>query len=127
MRSIGLEQKIVAVVCAISAGIHAALVQEHFGETLGAGLGFLAATTVLGALALVLSRSPAGAGTLGIAAATFAALIGTYAFAVTTGLPVLHPEADPATGLGIATKAIEAVGLLAASRALVHQPKGRLA
>lgn len=127
MWRIGPEQRIVAVVSAVSAGVHGALVQEHFAETVAAGLGFLAATIVLGALAVGLSRSPAGPMTLTLAGATFAALIGTYAFAVTTGLPILHPGADPLTALGIATKAIEAVGLLAASHAVVHQTKGRLA
>jgi hypothetical protein len=127
MKTIGLEQSVVAVVCAISAGVHAALIREHLAENLGARLGFLAATIALGALAVVLGRRPASTATLAVAAGTFAGLIGAYAFAVTTGLPVLHPDADPLTTVGIATKAIETVGLLAASHALIHEPRGRLA
>jgi hypothetical protein len=49
----------------------------------------------------------------------FAGLLVSYALAVTTGLPVLHPEPEPVEGLALATKAIEAAGLLAAWT-LVH-------
>ena len=42
--------------------------------------------------------------------------------AITTGLPLLHPEVEPVTGLALATKAIEAAALLAAVRLL--RPKG---
>ena len=61
----------------------------------------------------------------------FAGLIGSYVLATTTGVPVLHPELEPVDGLALATKAIEAVGLLAAASLLwrpvpatVPQPKG---
>ena len=37
-----------------------------------------------------------------------------YALAVTTGLPLLHPEPEPVDGLAVVTKAIEAVGLVTA-------------
>ena len=38
--------------------------------------------------------------------------------AVTTGIPVLHPDVDPVEGLAVATKAVEAVGLVIAARGL---------
>jgi hypothetical protein len=51
--------------------------------------------------------------------------------AITTGLPLLHPDPEPVDGLALATKAIEAVGLLTATRLLrrpvaltVPLPKG---
>jgi hypothetical protein len=65
------------------------------------------------------------------AAVVLAGLIGSYAFAITTGLPLLHPETEPVDSLALATKAIEAVGLANAAAviqkpalALILQPKG---
>ena len=48
----------------------------------------------------------------------------SYALAITTGLPVLHPDPEPVDGLALATKAIEAAGLLAA-RACSGDPDRR--
>jgi hypothetical protein len=45
---------------------------------------------------------------------TLADLLAVYALASTTGLPLLHPEPEPVDGLALVTKAIEAVGLVAA-------------
>ena len=42
--------------------------------------------------------------------------------ATTTGFPVLHPEPEPVDGLALATKAIEAVGLVTALSLLRHRP-----
>jgi hypothetical protein len=104
----------VIITCAISAGIHGALAPEHFAEGMGAGIGFVAATVALAALAVALTVRPAGALPLTAAVAVFAGLLASYALAITTGVPVLHPDREPADGLALATKAIEAVGLLAA-------------
>jgi hypothetical protein len=130
-----LERDVLVVACAISAGIHAELAPEHFGEGTGAGAGFLAAAFLLAALAVALTRR-ATAIALGGAAAVLIGLLASYALATTTGLPLLHPTAEPVDGLALATKAIEAVGLLAAVHLLwrgrpvvaeMHlQPKGRL-
>jgi hypothetical protein len=59
---------------------------------------------------------------LGAAAVVLAGLLAAYALATTTGLPVLHPEVEPVDGLALLTKAIEAAGLLAASRLLRRPP-----
>ena len=106
-----LGRDVVILACAISAGIHGALAPAHFAESTAAGLGFAAATVLLG-------------------------LIASYLLAATTGLPVLHPDPEPVDGLALATKAIEAAGLLAALELLRHgrsaatathlQPKGTL-
>jgi hypothetical protein len=45
--------------------------------------------------------------------------------AVTTGVPVLHPEPEPVDGLALFTKAVEATGLAAALNLL--RPKGAFA
>ena len=121
------------VTCAISAGIHGALVPEHFDEGTGAGLGFLAATVVLAALAALLTYRPTQLA-LFTAAAVFAGLIAAYAAVVWAGVPVLHPEREALDGLALFTKAVEAAGLVLAvgllrrpsiAFALSH-PKGTL-
>jgi len=101
----------VIVACAVSAGIHAALAPEHFRETTGAGIGFVAATVVLGVLAVVLTLRPSEPA-FAAAALVFAGLIGSYVLAVTTGIPVIHPDVDSVEGLALATKAIEAGALV---------------
>ena len=50
---------------------------------------------------------------------TMAGLIAAYALAVTTGMPLLHPEVEPVDGLALTTKAFEAVGLVAAAHLLL--------
>ena len=129
-----LKRDFVILACAISAGIHGALVPGHFDEGTGAGLGFAAATAILAGLVVWLTRRRASLPALATAAATFAGLLASYALSVTTGLPVLHPHPEPVDGLALATKAIEASGLLAASSllwlprvtAMTPQPKGTL-
>ena len=129
-----LRGDVVILACAISAGIHGALVPEHFGEGTGAGLGFVAATVALAGLVVWLTRRPADAVALAAAAVTLGGLLASYALATTTGLPVLHPDPEPVDGLALVTKAIEAAGLLAATgllwrsrvSATLPHPKGRL-
>jgi hypothetical protein len=132
MTPAGLRRDAVIVTCAISAGIHGALVPEHFREGTGAGTGFVVATALLAALAVALTHNPSQ---LALAGATvvFAGLIVSYALAVTTGVPVLHPEVEAVDGLALFTKAIEIAGLVAAaslvrrpSLASLPQPRGTL-
>jgi hypothetical protein len=128
-----LRTDLVILSCAISAGIHGALVPDHFEEGTGAGLGFVVATVLLAVLAVVLTREPTQLGLLGTAA-VFAGLITSYTLAITTGFPVLHPDVEAVDGLALFTKAIEAVGLVLAASLLrrpslaisLTQPKGTL-
>ncbi len=55
------------------------------------------------------------------AAVVLFALIVSYSLATTTGLPVFHPDPEPVDGLALATKGIEAVGLLTAT-SLLRRP-----
>jgi hypothetical protein len=107
-----MQRQLLVVTCATSAGIHAALVPQHLEEELGAGLGFLAAALLLavvtGAIVWDVGRAAVGA------AAVLGGLLAVYLPATTTGMPLLHPEPEPITALALATKAIEAVGLLSA-------------
>jgi hypothetical protein len=131
--SLKLKRDLVILACAISAGIHGALVPDHLAEGTGAGAGFAAATVALAAIVVALTLRPEGALVPAVAAAALLGLLASYLLAVTTGLPVLHPEPEPVDGLALATKAIEAAGLLAAldlfwharpGVASVPQPKG---
>lgn len=128
-----LRGHIVVLASAISAGIHGALAPEHFEEGAGVGLGFVMATVLLIGLAVWLTLRPHDRRGIADAALVFAGLIASYALATTTGLPIVHPDPEPVDGLAVATKAIEVVGLLAATSllwrpvALPHrQPKGTL-
>ncbi|HWJ44465.1 MAG: hypothetical protein HOQ03_10690 [Thermoleophilia bacterium] len=108
-----VERDLIVVACAISAGIHAALVPAHLEESTAAGVAFAASAAALAALAVALTRRPSAA-VLRTTAATFAGLVAAYGLAVTTGLPILHPEAEPLEGLALFTKAVELTGLAAA-------------
>jgi hypothetical protein len=110
----GLRTDVVILACAISAGIHAALVPEHWDETKGAGVGFPVSALLLAALMVVLTLRPASRLALAGAALVFIGLVISYVLAVTTGVPVLHPEVEPVEGLAIFTKLVEVVGLAAA-------------
>jgi hypothetical protein len=131
--NVARTSRMVVVASAISAGIHGALAPEHFEEGAGAGLGFVSATVLLFGLAVWLTLRPYDRRGIAGAAILFVGLISSYALATTTGLPVLHPDPEPVDGLAVATKAIEAVGLLAATRLLWRpiavtqtHPKGTL-
>jgi hypothetical protein len=126
-----LKADAVILACAISAGIHGALAPDHFSEGVGAGLGFVGSAVALSGVVVWLTLRPKSSVALAAAAAVFLGLLASYAFAVTNGLPVLHPDPEPIDGLALATKAIEALGLVAASTllwrptaAINSQPKG---
>ena len=110
----------VIVACAISAGIHAALVPGHLEEGAAAAGGFAVSAVLLGALAVAVTRSARPALLAG-AVALLAGLIVSYALAVTTGVPVLHPDTEPVEGLAVFTKVVELLGLLAAADLLAHR------
>ena len=122
-----LRRDVVILACAISAGIHAALAPSHFSKGAAAALGFAAATVALALLTIALTRYPLAELPLALAALTLAGLIASYAFAVATGLPLLHPQAEPIDGLALVTKAIEAAGLGAATTLLWRRPADAIA
>jgi hypothetical protein len=115
-----LERDAVIVACAISAGIHGALVPEHLEEGAAAAGGFAVSAVLLAALAVAVTRSTRPIFLTG-AAAVFAGLIVSYALAITTGIPVLHPDAEPVEGLAVFTKLVELAGLLAATDLLSNR------
>jgi hypothetical protein len=126
-----LRTDIVILTCAVSAGIHGALVPDHFDEGMGAGIGFVVATVLLAALAVALTRNPSQP-VLVATAALFSGLLVSYALVVTTGVPVLHPDVEAVDGLALFTKAVETAGLVTAASLVrrpsltLLQPKGTL-
>jgi hypothetical protein len=127
-----LRTDVIILACAVSAGIHAALVPDHFKEGTGAGVGFVVATVVLAVLAVVLTRNPSQLA-LVATVAVFAGLIVSYALVLTTGVPVFHPDVEAIDGLALFTKAVEAIGLVTATSLIRRpslltalQPKGTL-
>jgi hypothetical protein len=126
-----VKRDLALITAAISAGVHAALVPEHFHERFAAGAGFVGATVLLGALVVWLTYSPRNARAAGALALVFAGLIASWALAVTSGVPVLMPEPEAVDGVAVATKLIEAAGLLLAlglvraeRNGFVLQPEG---
>ncbi len=113
------ERDVLMTACAVSTGVHGALLPDHLAEGAGPGLGFLAATVLLGAVVLAVTRLESTATLLG-AVALLAGLLGSYALAITSGLPLLHPQPEPVDRLALVTKGVEAVGLLAAAHLLLR-------
>jgi hypothetical protein len=111
-----VRRDVVILACAISAGIHGALVPSH-------GLAFAAATVALAGVAVAATLRPAGTTWPAGAVAVLGGLVVAYALTTTTGLPVLHPEREAVEGLALATKAIELVGLLAALSLIRKEPE----
>ena len=127
-----LQRDGLILACAISAGIHAALVPAHLEEGRAAAGGFAVGAILLGALAIALTYR-ATPGLLLAAGALMTGLLVSYALAITTGVPVLNPDVEPVEGLALFTKAVEIAGLAAAADLLVTRtqliprPRGVLA
>jgi hypothetical protein len=134
MSGVELRRDLLILACAISAGIHGALVPSHLEEGREIGAAFAVATLLLAASAAAVSLRPRSALAAAAATGVLGGALVLYVLAITTGLPVLHPHPEPADTLGIATKAIEAVGVLAGSTLVGRRgvvltflrPKGRL-
>jgi hypothetical protein len=124
--SVSVRRDVVILACAISAGIHGALVPEHLGESAAAGWAFAASTVILALVAVALTQWPVARAPLVPAAALLGSLLVAYALAITTGVPLLHPEPEPVEGLALVTKAIEAAGLVAAWTLLRGERAGAL-
>ena len=107
-----MPARIVVAACAISAGAHAGLVPEHLREAPAVGVAFVVATALLLAVAVVLAVRPDSLGAARSAALLFAGLIAGYAASRTTGLPLLEPHVEPIDAVGLATKLVEAIGLV---------------
>jgi hypothetical protein len=127
-----LQRDLLILACAISAGIHAALVPEHLQEGRAAAGGFAVSAVLLGGLAIALTYRITPL-LLVAAVVLMSGLLVSYALAITTGVPVLHPDVEPIDGLALFTKAVEIAGLVAAADLLltrtqrIPRTKGALA
>jgi hypothetical protein len=107
---------VVVAACAASAGAHAALVVQHLDDEPRMGVAFIAVTALLLVVAAALTYRPRQAGAGRAAKLLLAALIGAYALNVTAGLPWLSEGPEAVDVVGLATKAVEALGLVFAIR-----------
>ena len=107
---------VVTVVCAASAGIHAALVQPHVEEAGPlVGAAFAAASLALAVAALTV-RQPRHDAWAPIAAAAVLGLIAVgYLLSRTTGIPLLITDREELDPLGVFTTGAELIGALAAA------------
>jgi hypothetical protein len=115
------------VCCAVSAGVHGALVPEHLREHLPAGIGFVVATATLVAAIIGLTVRPDSWAITATAVCILISLVVSYVVASTNGIPFLHPDVDPIDTLGILTKAVEVVGVALGTQLLhsaLERPEG---
>jgi hypothetical protein len=115
---------VVVATCAASAGAHAALVPAHIRDLPALGAAFILATVALLAAGAALIARPVSIGAHRGAGLLLVALIGGYGASVTTGIPWLAAEPEPVDPVGVATKCIEAVGVVFAFR--LNQTTGGL-
>ena len=104
---------LVALSCAVSAGIHAALTPHHYADAPAAGIGFGLSAAVLAGLTIALARRPEPL-FLDCAVVVLGALVGAYALAAVTGIPALTAGPESVDALGLTTKSVEIFGILAA-------------
>ena len=102
--------------CAASAGAHVALAPQHIRDVPGLGVAFLVAAAALIAAAVGLALFPDSDRAHHGAALLLVALVGAYALSVTTGLPLLVDKPEALDPVALATKAVEALGVVFALR-----------
>lgn len=109
--------------CAASAGAHAGLVPAHLNGEPRLGAAFIIAVVLLVAAAVAIAVRPGDRRIVSMAGLLLAGLMLAYLATRTTGIPVLDPEPEALDVVGIATNAVEALGVLVALW-LIH-PFGR--
>ena len=121
----GLERTLVAASCGISAGVHAALVPEHLRESASLGWSFALATLLLAACAVALERRWESRWPVRLAAVVLAGLIASYWATRLAHIPGLDSTPEAVEVVGVATKIVEAAGLLLALHLSLSRAPGR--
>jgi hypothetical protein len=120
----GDARAVAASICAASAGVHAALVPEHYREKPALGAAFAVSAVALAWAALLLRR-PAGSRLTRIAPpAVLLGVAACYLLSRGTGLPLLIPEPEELDALGLVTTLAELLAAAVAVR-LTHDRKER--
>jgi len=104
---------VVALTCAASAGVHAALTPEHLGEEPLLGIGFAVAAVCLLTSALAFARDEVPAVAAPATSLLLVAVMAAYVISRTVGLPLPDAEVEPLDVVGVATQVIQASGLVA--------------
>jgi peptidoglycan/LPS O-acetylase OafA/YrhL len=107
------RRDVVSVLCAASAGVHAALVPHHLHESVRLGSAFLCSAIALALVAVVVRPPRRARWPPATAAAVLAATALAYMLSRTVGLPGLLDTPETIDPLGVVTTAAEAVGVWA--------------
>jgi hypothetical protein len=105
------NQKLLTVLCAASAGVHAALAPMHFQDGIELGLGFAAAAVLLMSVSVALDRRPQSQPAKHAAALVLGVLLVAYLATRISAVPLLGEHREPVEPVGVVTKLIEAFGL----------------
>jgi hypothetical protein len=115
-----IPQTLILASCAASAGVHLGLVPSHIGEEPALAAAFVLAAIALVGIAAALDRGHTVV--LAPAVLVLGLLLVGYALAALGGVGPLERETPDA--LGLATKAVELLGLGAVGFLLVHEQQG---
>ena len=115
-----MKRNLLLVAVAVSAGVHAGLAPSHLEEEPLLGFLFVAAVVVLAAVAVALARRLDSQLPVVAAATALAGLVTGYVATRTVGVPGLEHEGWDS--LGLATNAVELLGVAAAFQ-LIRTPR----
>ncbi|HET7690075.1 MAG TPA: hypothetical protein VFK41_06840 [Nocardioidaceae bacterium] len=104
-----LASDIAAVVCATSAGVHAALVVPHAEESSRMAAAFALSTVALAAAAVILATRPSPAASAAVAGLLLS-VAAAYFMSRTTGIPGLNHHQEPVDVLGVLVTSLEVAG-----------------
>lgn len=109
------DSDVCALGCAVSAGVHGALVQPHAEESTRLAVAFLLGAVALGmaAVAMALDPTPAVSGAVAILLLAVAA---AYLLSRTTGISGLTQHQEPFDVLGVVISSLELVAAVVAVR-----------
>lgn len=119
---IGLRYYLTAV-CAGSAGVHAALIQEHFEESSLLGSAFTVAAVALAAVALVVRQPRHDSWAFAAATVTLAVIAVSYLLSRSTGIPVLIVQPEHVDPLGNVTTVAELAGAICGAVLMARKGK----
>lgn len=108
--SIFLASLVTASACALSAGIHAALIPDHLRESPGLGGAFVLACLMLLVVTVIVVARPRSAVAGPAAALLLSGLTLAYVASRTTGIPLLEPDPEPTEMVGTLAVIVQLAG-----------------